>query len=137
MDPNLSTIIVTIITGVFTVITLIIQKRQDKMIKKIDEQTLFIEKEKGLKQELTEKKEERRLITHEMMILILDTNLSILNIYTQNNDINIDNNVFEKSKELKKKYETKTEEIEDITKEYEIILDMTSQFQHEIQNQHR
>lgn len=132
LDP---TIVVALITGVFGVITLIVQKKQDKMINKIDEQTMFIAKEKDLKQKLAQKEKERNLVTHEMTILILDTNLSILrNI--QNSGISIDNVVFEYSEELKKRYETKTEEIESITKEYEIVLDMTSQFQQEIRNQH-
>ena len=53
MDQYLSTVIIAIITGVFSVITLLIQKKQDKVISKIDEQTLFIEREKALKQKLT------------------------------------------------------------------------------------
>ena len=55
MDQYLSTVIIAIITGVFSVITLIIQKKQDRVINKIDEQTMFIEKEKALKQKLTKK----------------------------------------------------------------------------------
>jgi len=50
VDQYLSTVIIAIITGVFSVITLLIQKKQDKVISKIDEQTLFIEREKALKQ---------------------------------------------------------------------------------------
>ena len=50
MDQYLSTVIVAVITGIFSIITLIIQKRQDKVINKIDEQTMFIEKERKLKQ---------------------------------------------------------------------------------------
>jgi hypothetical protein len=52
MDQYLSTVIIALITGVFSVITLIIQKKQDHIVSKIDEQTSFIEKEKALKQKL-------------------------------------------------------------------------------------
>ena len=128
MDQYLSTVIIAIITGVFSVITLVIQKKQDKVINKIDEQTMFIEKEKGLKQKLTQKEKERDEIIHDITILILETNMTILRNDQQTNNILIDDDVFEKSSELKMKYNKVTEEIDDIAKEYNIVLEMTSQF---------
>jgi len=56
MNEWTSAVIIALITSVFSVITLIIQKRQDKVINKIDEQSTFIEKEKKLKQKLSKKK---------------------------------------------------------------------------------
>ena len=55
MDQYLSTVIISIITGIFSLITLLIQKKQDKVISKIDNQTVFIEREKMLKQKLLKK----------------------------------------------------------------------------------
>lgn len=127
MDQYLSTIIITLITGVFSIITLIIQKKQDRVISKIDEQTGFIEREKTLKQKLTKKEKEKELLIHEIMILILDTNLNILEA---TNDVGEE--VFAKSEELKKKFSTLLDEMDELNKEYDMVLELTSEFQRKI-----
>lgn len=128
MDQYLSTVIIALITGIFSIITLVIQKKQDKVINKIDEQTMFIEKEKGLKQQLTQKEKERDEIIHDITILILETNMAILTNDQQENNNLINAEVFAKSSDLKKRYSKIIEEINDITREYNIVLEMTSQF---------
>lgn len=133
MDQYLSTVIITLITCVFSVITLVIQKKQDKVINKIDEQTLFIEKEKALRQKLTQKEKDRESIIHEIMILILDTNLYILKNSQINNEGSILNDdVFKTSDDLKEKFAKVSDDIETIAKEYEMVLNMTAEFQEEL-----
>lgn len=132
MDQYLSTVIVALITGVFSIVTLVIQKRQDKVINKIDEQTAFMSKEKDIRKQLTSKEKEREQLMHEVMILVLDTNLHILK-NTQITGATIPNeDVFNQSEELKARFVRLTESIEDLTKEYELVLDMTSQFRQEL-----
>lgn len=128
MDQTLATIIVAIIGAVVSITTVVIQQKQDKVINKIDQQTRFIEKEKDLRKRISEKEKERELIIHEMMILILDTNLKILcdNHITGTSEAN---ETLGKSEELKMKYLQITNDINDIRKEYELVMDMTSQFQ--------
>lgn len=133
MDQYLSTVVIALITGVFSVITLVIQKKQDKVINKIDEQTLFIEKEKALRQKLTQKEKDRESIIHEIMILILDTNLYILKNSQINNEGSILNDdVFKTSDDLKEKFAKVSDDIETIAKEYEMVLNMTAEFQEEL-----
>lgn len=135
MDQYLSTVIIALITGVFSVITLVIQKKQDKVINKIDEHTAFIEKEKGLKQKLVEKEKERTAIINNMIILILDIVITFTKNYQEkNNSKLIDDNYFTESENLKKKFDKITEEIEDTTREYDIVLEMTSQLNNEKKN---
>ena len=133
MDQYLSTVIIALITGVFSVITMIIQKKQDRVITKIDEKTSFIEKEKSLRQKLNQKEKEREEIIHAIMILILDTNLFILRNTQVGGDIHINDDVFKASDDLKSQFDSVTKSINDITKEYEMVLDMTSEFQKEIE----
>lgn len=133
MDQYLSTVIITLITGVFSVITLIIQRKQDKVINKIDKQKSFIEREKTLKQKLVQKEKEQENVIHDIMMLILDTNLYILKNSSSSIGASIDNAVFEKSEELQKKYNQISEDIEDITREYEVVLAMTEEFQEELE----
>lgn len=133
MDKYLSTVIIAVITGVFSVITLLIQKKQDKVINKIDEQTTFIEKEKMLKQKLTQKEKEREALIYQIQILILDTNLYILK-NTNVAGINVPTDeVLELSEELKKQFNTLNSEIVDIRKEYQMVLDLTDEFQREVE----
>ncbi len=132
MDQWVATVIVALIGAVGSTITLILQKKQDKVINKIDDQTSFIEKERGLKKRLSQKEKERELVVHEMMILIMDTNLKIVcesHIAGTDEGKEAQN----KAEELKIRYQKITEEIEDIRKEYEIVMDMISQFQLENQ----
>ena len=133
MDQHLSTIIIAIITGIFSIITIIIQKKQDKVIDKIDEQTMFIEKEKKLKQMLTQKEKERENIIYDMMILILDTNLYILKNSTNFESSLLNDDVFKRSDELKETFMTLSDEIDNISKKYEMVLDMTLEFQREVE----
>ena len=129
MDQYLSTVIIALITGVFSVITLIIQKKQDKVISKIDEQTTFIDREKSLKQKLAQKEKERELLIQDMMILILDTNIYILkNSNIGDGNLSIEE-VYKESDKLKEKFKALSEEIAEITNEYALVLDITNEVQ--------
>ena len=133
MDQYLSTVIIALISGVFSIITIVIQKKQDKVISKIDEQTMFIEREKSLKQKLIKKEKERELLIQEIMLLILDTNLYILkNTDVKDPSIPIDS-VFEISDDLKKRFENISNDINEINKEYEMLLNLSNDFQKEME----
>lgn len=137
MDQYLSTVIIAVITGIFSIITLIIQKKQDKVISKIDEQTTFIDREKTLKQKLAQKEKEREQIIEEIMVLTLDTNLCILkntNIGDQEKPID---DILEHSKDLKEKFKTINVEIEEINKEYNLVVDLTTEFQKEFEQNNK
>ena len=137
MDQYLSAIIIALITGVFSIITIIIQKKQDKVISKIDEQSSFIDREKTLKQKLIKKEKEREALIQKMMVLILDTNLYILkNTNVGDGKLSVDD-VFTTSDTLKKRFDEVANEIEEINKEYSVVLDLTTQFQKEIERNGR
>ncbi len=133
MDQYLSTVIVALITGIFSTIAIIIQKRQDKVIKKIDEQTLFIEKEKDVKQRIQAKEKEREGVIHEIMILILDTNLKILRYTQDEGGLIIDEGVYAQCDKLKERFDRISDELGELNKEYEVVLDMSAELQHEIE----
>lgn len=129
MDQYLSTVIITLITGIFSIVTLVIQKKQDDVINKIDSQTSFIEKEKVLKQKLTKKQAEQEELIHNIMLLILDTNLHILKNTMIAGAVVPDESVFQKSDEIKAHFKELNSEIIDISKEYEMLLDLTKDLQ--------
>lgn len=127
MDQYLSTVVIALITGIFSVVTLIIQKKQDKVINKIDEQTAFIEKEKSIKQKLVKKQEEKESILQEIMVLILDTNLQMLTKSYPTIDRPVAD-VFSNAKNLKDKFKKVNDEIAEIDKEYNMLLEITKAF---------
>ena len=137
MDQYLSTVIVAIITGAFSVVTLIIQKRQDKVINKIDEQTMFIEKERKLKQDLAKKEKERVEIIYKVMMLILETNLAIIKMTDYPDNPNINQNMFEYSEKLKESFETISKDLNELNKEYEMIMNLTTELHRESSSHHQ
>ena len=129
MDQALSSVIIALITGIGSIITLVIQKRSDKVVNKIDKQAAFIEREKEIKYKLIQKKAEKESIIHSMMILILDTNLYIMNNsqLCEKDPIPIDD-ALKQSEELKAKFVAVCNDIEDIQREYDLLLDMSSDY---------
>ena len=122
MDQYLSAVIVALITGVFSVLTLIIQKRNNEIIDKIDEQNGFIEREKRVKKSLNEKIAEREGLMNEMILLILETNLYALK------SSNTPPEIFSRSDDLKAKFKNVTDEITELNKEYNMILELSQEY---------
>lgn len=127
MDQYLSTVIIAFITGVFSLITLIIQKKQDKVISKIDNQNIILEKEKKLKQQLLNKEKEQKKIINRIIMITLDTNLYILSITKDNGSIIPDEKVFDNAENLKAEYIQLSKEIDSINKEYEMVLNLNEE----------
>lgn len=124
MDPALSTIIVAIITGIFTVVITVVQKRQDAVIKKIDQQTAFIEQEKELKEELLSKEKECEMVVHQIMVLILNTNLSILKNTQIGDNSSIDDSAFDEADDLISRFKTTQAEIDQINARYDMLIEI-------------
>lgn len=131
MDAGVATVLVALIGLVSTIVTGIMSKKNKAIAQKVEKQNIFITKEKGIRQKLNQKEKEREETLHEVMLLILDTNLSILKA-TQNEDL-VDDKVFKDAEELKKKFNDISESMDDIYKEYELILEMTKDFQDEVE----
>ena len=131
MSPELATVIVSVIGLIGTIVTALISKRQKAIKATVDKQNIFINKEKGIRQKLNQKQKEKEDTIHEVMIMILDTNIAILR-NNQDND-NLENNViYQKSEKLKKRFADISDSMDDIYKEYEIVLEMTKTFEAEM-----
>ena len=128
MDQYLSAVIIAIITGVFSIITLYMQRKQDKVIEKIDQQTRFLEKEKDLKSKLTTKEKEQKGLIHDIIILILDTNIDLLNgKFTE--DAEAVKEVFDKANDIKNKYTEVNDEIDELSKQYALLLEVRAELE--------
>lgn len=133
MDQYFAEIVVVLITGAFSILSIIVQKRQDKIVSSIDKKTVFMEKERELRKRIDNLSREREAIIHSMMILILDSNLELMKTLESSNGSSFHNQLYENAKTLKESFEKTTEQLEDINKEYQIVNDMAKQAQAEIE----
>lgn len=128
MDPTIATVLITVITGVFSVITVKIQKNQSQLIKKIDEQTIFIDKEKALRQKLVQAEKKRDSIIEQMTILSMRINIHLVNALHEV-DERIVRDLKQTSVELESSYKEASDTIKDISKEYDLLINMSNEFQ--------
>ena len=135
MDQGLSAVIIAIITGVFGVITLLIQRKQTKDISKIDQQANIIKKEKKLKNELAKSKENLEATIHQIMILILDTNLDIMKMNHSTEESSINDMIYEAEK-LKDQFNLILGEIKEINHKYDTLLELTQDLNSSSDNRH-
>lgn len=129
----ISAVIITIITGIFSLITLIIQKKQDKVISNINEQTSFLEKEKDLKKKLDAAEKDKASVINEILLITLETNINIMRSTYHDGDQGFVDRCIEQSEALKKKYHDINDDIAKITKEYDLVIDMTAKFMKELE----
>lgn len=133
MDQYFAEIVVVLITGAFSILSIIVQKRQDKIVSSIDKKTVFMEKERELRKRIDNLSREREDIIHNMMILILDSNLELMRALESSKDSSLHSQLYENAKSLKESFEKTTEKLEDINKEYQIVNDMAKEAQAEIE----
>lgn len=126
----MATVLGIVITGIFSVITILLQMRQDKIINRIDSQTLFIENENKVKQKLLAAEKKRDSIIQQILILVLNCTVEILHRVDPSNHINPE--MTKKSEELQREYANVNREIESLTREYEVVITMASDLQKKI-----
>ena len=132
MDDNLSAIIIAVITGLFSTLSLVIKSRQEKVITKIDTQNEIMQKEKALRDHLKECEKARMDAMEEIIVLILDTNLRILERYG-NIDEKKDLPLFDRAVINKRRLEEVSNSLKSLSREYEMILDVSTLFQQEVE----
>ena len=133
MDQYLSTVIIALITGVFSIISIVLQKEQKKVLTQINEQSTFIDRERILKQKMSEKEKERDALMHKIMILILDTNLYILKNTDVGGSVGPTDEVLKESEATKGDFKRINEEISSIRKEYDMVLELTNEITKQLQ----
>lgn len=137
MDQHLAEVVVVLITGIFSVLTLIINGRQDKIVKSIDKKTVFMEKERGLRKKIDALSREREMIIHSMMVLILDSNIELMKTIDNSNDVAVHNQIYANATALKESFDKTNDQLEEINKEYQIVMDMAKEAQAEIEKLQR
>ena len=71
-------------------------------------------------------------VTFEGNVLIAETNIKILKNEEWAGRFNIGDDVFEQFAQLHERFDLLTEELDDLNKEYAIVIEMTSEFKNEM-----
>jgi hypothetical protein len=132
MDQYLSSIIIAAITAIVSIVTLLINKSNDKITSKIDDQHILVNRETEIKAKISEKEKERIKCINEVMFLILDTNMSILNSEKLSTNIEIEDKTYAAAENLHTTFETLTKELQDLDKEYELVVETANEIKDEI-----
>ena len=117
-------------TGIFSIITLLIRRKDSGVIDKINQQQSFFEREKKLKQELDTKEKILKKIFQDLDLLLVDTNIELIKLHSEVDSETL-NKLHQQHMEIKNKIITITNEIDDITKEYQIVILMTEELRAE------
>jgi hypothetical protein len=113
-------------TGIFSIITLLIRKKDSGVIDKINQQQSFFEREKKLKQKLDTKEKILKKIFQDLDLLLVDTNIELIKLHNEVDSETL-NKLHQQHVEIKNKIINITNEIDDITKEYQIVILMTEE----------
>lgn len=131
MDSNIATIIITVITGLFSIITVKIQKTENNLISKIDEQAVFFDKEKLIKQELDSAEKKRDAIIEQITIFSMKINTQIALSDATLDQATLDY-IKNTSMELESSYNEVSEFILSTSREYDILKEILKSTQADI-----
>lgn len=126
MNEYTSAIVVAIITGVFSVIAIIIQRKQDKVLKDIDEKSKIIEQDRKLRQQINLEEKNLQLVTYEMVKLMIDCTMNVLINCANVQDPTVKDQYIQSANELKAKYKVIREKLDDLYTQNEVIRKLTN-----------
>lgn len=130
MNEHLATVVIALIGGIVSIVTIIIQKNNSGTIKDINDQMAMIEDENELKKKIDDIKKDMEETIYNMQILLVDTNICMLN---DNHDVEKIKSLTERADELKKNYVKLNEKFDEYLKEYQMVLKYNSALQRGLQ----
>lgn len=130
MNEHLATVVIALIGGIVSIVTIIIQKNNSGTIKDINDQMAMIEDENELKKKIDDIKKGMEDTIYNMQILLVDTNICMLN---DNHDLDKIKSLTERADELKKNYVKLNEKFDEYLKEYQMVLKYNSALQRGLQ----
>lgn len=132
MNQYLSEIVVVLITSIFSIVSIIVQKKQDRVVESINKQVMFSDRERELKKKMDSISMERESIIHSMMVLIMDTNLELMKSMETAKDLSFHEEIYKSASKLKCDFDKTNEKMEALNKEYDLVKEMASEAQKEI-----
>ena len=129
--PVFSTILIAVITGVFSLLALKIQGKQNKIMRELDKYNIFIENQKQIRQRLILAEKRRDGIIEQMIMVSMRVNIQLLGLLETVDSV-ITKDLRDTSSELEAMHKKVSEEIDIISREYDIISDLNQKIQEEV-----
>jgi len=114
-------IILAIIAAITTVVTVILQKKQDNLTTKIDKSSNLLKHKEDIEQQIELIELKHRNIIDTALLLILDTNLDLL----VDKGINVDDRIKENIKKIHETLSDLSDKTSEIDKKYSVLLDLS------------
>ena len=125
MNEYASAIIVAVITGVFSIIAIVIQRKQDKVLKDIDEKSKIIEQDWKLRQQINTEEKNLQLITYVMIRLMIDCTTNVIINYSNSPNAENKETYIRSANELNSKYQITHEKLDELYTQNEVIKQLT------------
>lgn len=119
-------IILTIIAGITTIFTIILQKKQDNLTNKIDESGALLKYKRNIKEEINKNDLEHRVVLDKLSLLMLDIYILLLTndrYVKPEESANIRNQIINIQKELEELEEKRSE----LNHKYLILQDIPNE----------
>lgn len=122
LNQEMSTLILGVVTVIMAYFTKRLDVDQKKTSEKVTEQSSLIEREKELTKSLARKNDERNDIMNRILLLIMNSNVSMLKYAMEEDDLKSMQN---EASELAKAYSKINDEISELEEKYAILREMT------------
>lgn len=122
LNQEMSTLILGIVTVIMAYFTKRLDVEQKKTSEKVTEQSSLIEREKELTKSLARKNDERNNIMNRILLLIMNSNVSMLKYAMEEDD---QKSMQNEASELAKAYSKINDEISELEERYAILREMT------------
>lgn len=129
MDENLTEIIIAIITGTFSILMLIANRKNDKVTDNIEKRSVLFNKREAIKAKMEVIAREREMIIHDMMVLILDSNIEVMRIMdtSNNSESEFHKRIYSNADNLKKQFDATNTRLKDIESDLAMIQELISE----------
>ena len=131
MDENLTEIIIALITGMFSILMIITNRRNDKVTDNIEKKSVLLSKREVIKSKMDMIARDREMIIHNMMILILDSNIEVMKIMdaSTNEESEVHKRIYHDAEDLKKQFDDTNTRLKDIESDMKMIQELISEDQ--------
>lgn len=131
MDANLATVLVAVVTGVFSLITYRMKRNENLISGKVDQQSAYLKREAEIRKAILEAEKKRNSTVEQMMMFLIKSTSYLLLTSDNINDQLIDE-LQTGTMSLEISYKENMEHLAELYKEHDILIDVIRKIQKDI-----
>lgn len=138
MNEHLATVLIAIVTGIFSIITLKIKKSGEKLNDTIDEQTIFLEKEKKIREIIMYAEKDRDSVSEQINLFLLKV-VSFLLLHMEHSveDKEFVVSLGNISAELEKNFREASAKLKKVYEEHHALMTVINSLQEDINDSYK